>query len=119
MAAPAWTRRGRRPTREVIGMALPSLSTDCTARRALTLEHADRWTWYPWINPARCHHVVSDFDHGTTGRLTNRCGGYGTALLADLPRCPATNKKTSRQCRLPICAGLGYSTCAAHRAEVR
>ncbi len=83
----------------------------------LTLTHADHWRWYPWIDPARSHHVVRTF-HGTPDRLTKCCGGRGAVLTGALPRCRATNK-TSRQCRLPIRADLGSSTCAAHRAEVR
>ena len=94
-------------------------STAPPDRRALTFEHADRWTWHPRIDPVSCRHVVRAFYHGTPDRLTKRCGGCGTVLLADLPWRPATNYKTNRQCRLPIHADLGYSTCTAHRAEVR
>ena len=86
-------------------------------RPPLTLEHADRWTWRPWVDPARCDHPYRAFYHGTPERLTKRCGGCGAVLTSDLPRCPATNKKTSRQCRLPARVELGYRTCAAHQPD--
>ena len=86
-----------------------------SVRPALTLQHTDRWQWRAWVDQARCDHPYRAFFIGTPERLTKRCGGCGSVLDDDLPRCPATNKKTNRQCRLPARADLGYQTCAAHR----
>ena len=86
-------------------------------RGTLTLEHADRWTWRPWMDPARCPHAVRAFLVGTPERLRKLCGGCGIVLANDLPGCPATIKKSNRQYRLPARSDPGYPTCAAHRPE--
>ena len=93
-------------------MSVPARSR---SRPALTLTHTDRWQWRPWVDPARCDHPYRAFFVGDPESLDKLCGGCGTALAEDLPRCPSTNKKTNRQCRLPARPDLGYETCAAHR----
>lgn len=91
--------------------------TDTMPRGVLTPRHADRWAWRPWIAPADCSHVARAFYLGTPELLTKLCGGCGTVLADELPRCPATNKKANRQCRRPVRTDLGYALCAAHRRE--
>ena len=84
----------------------------------VTLEHADRRDWRPWIAPERCNHVGLAFHIATPGQLWELCGACGTVLADDPPRCLATNKKFSRQCRPPARSDREYTTCAAHRPEM-
>jgi hypothetical protein len=71
----------------------------------------------PWIDRAYCHCLVGGRFVGTTERLRKLCGDCGAVPTNDLPRCPATNKRSNRQCRLPMRADPGSSTGQAHQGQ--
>ncbi len=98
-------------------MLVPIIRKQDSTRPTILLDHADRWTWRPPVDVARCSHPYRAFLVGTPERLRKLCSGCGTVLAEDLPRCPATNKKSNRQCRRPVRTDLGHRTCAGHRPE--